>query len=134
VAGGAVTITCNYSSSADFGWCGMFEFHDALTTSALDQISITTATSASPTSGATPTTTQTNELVVGFITVAASLFATAPGSGYIWFNQGTAASTTSTTLFGFAMEYATAWAKGAQTATFTLGGSATSIAQVLTFL
>jgi hypothetical protein len=59
----------------------VFEVNGLLTSSAFDQSVFTNATTASPTSGNTPTTTSANELVIGILGMATNQTVTL-GAGY----------------------------------------------------
>jgi hypothetical protein len=135
VTAGARTITCSATNTADFLLCQSFEIYDGLTTSALDQIASASPTSTTaPSSGASPTTTQANELVFGFYAQATLNSSLAAGSGFTLVYQGTSCVISASSLYSMAIEMQPVFAKGAQTATFALGTSASGIAQVLTFL
>ncbi len=129
ITGGAShTITVNYNTSITFAsTCVAQEFSGVDTTAPLDVYTSTGGTGTSTTSGATGTTAQNDELVIGSLAFFGATTTVTLGSGYT--NLGT----THQTNAGVGMESKVVSSTGTQTATFTLGLSRGWSTAVTTF-
>ena len=107
--GGANTVTWHLSASTTVT-VFYLEYSGIATSGSLDQVSTGSGSGTSPSSGATPTTTQADELLFGFANAGGAVTYTA-GASFTLRQTGTRAGT----------EEQIVAATGAYTATFTIG-------------
>ena len=129
ITGGASHTVSATWNTGNTGRCVLVaqEFSGCDTSNPLDQNTSTGSTGTAVSSGASPTTTQAAELVVGGASHDALASAFSLGSGYT--NLGTV----NVANCAVAMESKVVAATGAQTATFTIAASRTWICGVVTF-
>ncbi len=72
VAGGANTVTATFSASNSHPWLAVYEYRGLSTTSPLDRTAHAQGSGSTPTSGATATTVNANELVFAAVGLPAS--------------------------------------------------------------
>lgn len=113
-AGGTLTVTVGAGGASPTYRVAWAEWGGIVTSSALDQTQVGSGTSTSASSGATATTTQAVELAIGLVGEVSSN-STTPGGGYA-LDQNDASPR-------IGLSHLILAATGAQTATFTLGGS-----------
>lgn len=93
VAGGANTVTAQFSSSNNHPWLAIYEYSGLSTTNPLDQTSHAQGNSAVGNSGMTATTSSANELVFAAAGLPASYTGTSnAGTGYTLLKQDTGTS------------------------------------------
>ncbi len=123
-AGGATTVTFTGTGIGSLQ-CVLEEWSGVATSTPLDKTqSATFSTSSAPTSGATATTSQANELVLGLVAMDTGQAVT-PGTGY---TLGTNAN-----AFHEMQEYRIVSSSNMQTANFTLGAADSGVALVATY-
>lgn len=116
--GSGHTLTIAYNDGVGSAIsCVLQEFSGVATSSPLDKTISAQGTSAAPSSGATATTTQADELVIGLVGWAGATSTASLGSGYTNLAQVALADAST------AMESKIVAATGAQTAAMTLGAS-----------
>jgi subtilisin family serine protease len=121
------TVTATFSSNNNYPWVAIYEYKGLSPTSPLDQTAHAQGNSATASSGPTPTTTSSNELVFGATAVASIYSGTqAAGSGYVLLENDTATSPAAT-------ESMMATATGSYAANFSLASSVPWAAVVATF-
>jgi hypothetical protein len=128
ILGAPNTVKATFSSSNNHPWVAVFEYKGLNTSNPLDQTAHAQGNGTTPSSGATPTTTSTTELVFSGLQLPSSYQGTeTPGSGYTLVESDTGSSPASTE----SMVVATTGSYGA---TYTLSTSAKWSAVVATFV
>lgn len=116
ITGGTTpTITVNWTNSTNCAWIAR-EYSGLATSSTLDKTAGSSGTNNAPSSGATATTSQNDELVIGAVSYPTTTVTMTAGSGYA--NASQKGSTGAGTSSLVAVEDKTVAATGAQTATF----------------
>ena len=124
----ANTVTATFSSTNNHPWLAIYEFKGLSPTNPLDQTATAQGNGSTPSSGATPTTTSTNELVFGATGLSSTYSgAQTAGNGFAMLENDTASSPA-------ANEFMLVTSTGSYTATFTLSGSTNWTAIVATFV
>lgn len=125
---GACTITCAFDDLNENGVFVAQHFNGFVGTATLDQIKRQeNASSTTCTSGASPSTTVANEVVIGLGIHASTVSAFSLGSGYTNLTQASVAARQA------AMESKIVSSTGAQTATFTIAAARVNIGGLVTF-
>jgi thermitase len=128
VAGGANTVTATFSGNNSHPWLAVYEYKGLSTTSPLDRTAHAQGSGSTPTSGATATTVNPNELVFASVGLPASYRGTvAAGSGYALQQQDAGSSRS-------ANETAVVTATGSYAGTFGLSAGTNWSAVVATFV
>ncbi|HEV2246777.1 MAG TPA: putative Ig domain-containing protein [Terriglobia bacterium] len=121
------TVTATFSSTNNHPWMAIYEFQGLSTTNPLDQTASAQGAGSTPSSGATSTTTATNELVFGGTGLASNYSGSlAAGSGYTMLENDPANSPAAT-------EIALASSTGSYTATFGLNSGPNWTTLIATF-
>ncbi len=121
------TVKATFSASNNHPWLAIYEYQGLNATNPLDQIAQAQGASATPSSGATPTTTSANELVFAGFGFPASYTGTqAVGAGYTLIQNDVGTSPA-------ANESMLVTTTGSYTATYGLSASANWSAIVATF-
>jgi Subtilase family/Putative Ig domain len=121
------TVTATFSSTNNHPWMAIYEFQGLSAMNPLDQTASAQGASSAPTSGPTPTTTATNELVFGGAGLASNYSGTlAAGSGFALVENDPSGSPAAT-------EIGLVSSTGSYTATFGLNSSPNWTALIATF-
>jgi hypothetical protein len=90
IAAGANTVTATFSATNNHPWLSIYEYSGLSTTAPLDQTASAQGTSSSPSSGVTPSTTSSHELLfAGLGMPATSTPTVTSGSGFSFLQQDT---------------------------------------------
>lgn len=132
-SGGSHPVTATFSTTTGFRRIRLYEVSGLLTSSSLDQATgqaqVTPGTGTDAiSSGASSTTTNANDFVMGFAQDASNA---SPGSGTVSAGTGYTAALASVTMTGESKSVTTT---GAQTATFTQSVAAARITHVVAFM
>ena len=127
IKGAATTVTAAFSATNNHPFLAIYEYAGLSTTSPLDQVAHAQGSGTSVSSGLTPTTTSSTELIFAGLGMANNTTVTVTaGSGYTMLLQDTGTSRA-------ASEGKTSSATGQFAGTFTLSGSTNWSAVVATF-
>jgi hypothetical protein len=128
VAGSANTVTAHFSAANNHPWIAVYEYSGLNTTAPLDTTAHAQGSGSTASTGATPSTTSSNELVFAATGLPASYTGSvSAGTGYALTQQDTGASRA-------ANEAASTSSTGSVTGTFSLGSATNWTAVVATFM